>query len=300
MSRVYASLIPLLVACGPQVDLSSDPQEEVFHHPLPLPSAEPESVLQGVLVAPLPEGSTARVDVMGLPDEGGGVLGYAELPREGGAFQVALTNLRPRVNLWLGLDIDADGVTDLHYSHPDNPFSLAVDAPIHDVRVDIPGEAWAQRFPPGEDTPRYYPGGLPVEGVLSIPGFTGGTIQLDIWADPATRHELVFVMRYRAPGAFRGFVPAGTSQILLLFFLDEDGDGMADRRYEYTGNPLTLTASGVSGLDIHIEPGDWQDPSNQGPVGVPPLGVAPEPEPATGRPVLVGGTPGVGEPGQGE
>ena len=251
-------LLPLLLACSVSTPEQAAPPAEP--HP-PKGSTE----VRGVVASPPFGARTVRLEAMGLPYQGGGVLAVERLHGPG-PYRLCLEPHKDAFNLWIFLDQDGDEQPEFHFEHPDNPLHVEQGARLQGVDVVLDEQTWAQDYPPGgpdKPIPRHLPGGLPVRGALDIPGFDHGLVQVDITDGAADHAGLLSVGRLQAPGPFRIDVPAGTRAVTVEVTWDEDLDGQADKAWTHPGSPLPLGPDGISGLEL--APEVWTTPMRRYP-----------------------------------
>jgi hypothetical protein len=216
------------------------------------------STLHGVWSTPdPPAGTRLRVEVMGLPDDGGGVFGVVHL-LEPGAFTLPLERTPARFNLWIFVDNDGDGDPDYHLRHPASPFDAAP-GPEAPLDLGLRPADLTQVFPdrpPSEPASYYIPGGRPVWGELTLEGPFTGCVQIGLRASVGGRmlHEAA---EYRfSEGPFRIDAPAGAETFSLLLRQDTDGDGAWERIHSPVRD-RPLPPEGLQGLRLDIAEADW-------------------------------------------
>lgn len=105
---------------------------------------------------------------------------------------------------------------------------------------------------------------LKVTGTITIEGYEKGNIQLDVTRAKAGSKSVqpVTIARYKSPGPFTLYLPAGTREVYLYTFLDigSDGPTVDDPRGEYADNPLALDGAGKDGISLIIDMANVQQP----------------------------------------
>ena len=91
-----------------------------------------------------------------------------------------------------------------------------------------------------------------LSGVVEVPNFTGGKIQLDAVAQVDGQTHVVANERYDEPGEFRLVVRGEHESIDIVVYLiaGDGGPAAGDVRFEYPGNPISLDGSDDGVLEI--------------------------------------------------
>jgi len=217
------------------------------------------------------------VEIMGLPEDGGGVFGVVNLERPG-PFELPVERDLPRFNLWIHVDQDGDTEPEYHILHPASPLTgpAGPDAPLD---LGLSRGDLTQEYParlPIEPVPYYLPDGYPVRGELSLEGGLEGCVQLNLVVADDGPQRIASVLRRCREGPFRIDAPVDAAALALTFQQDVDSDGSFDRLFD-PALRVRPTPGGVQLPPLRIALEDWQ-PFGPGMLA-PPVAFYPAPEP---------------------
>lgn len=103
---------------------------------------------------------------------------------------------------------------------------------------------------------------IKLKGNLIVEGYTEGLLQIDVFRDVEGNQKPITNARFKSPGPFEMFLPAGSTSVQLVAVLDvkSDGPDRADPKGEYSGNPLQVSGTEVQGVDITIDKNNVRPP----------------------------------------